>query len=230
MSVYPAVVSPRPGAAADERPRRRRVVVFIADPIPPEWALEWCRRRGGEPLIRHTSTRPPHGSPSALPRAVADVAGHEVLLLRPTPSHDPQPSPSSVTAAIGDLPKDAQVLAEAADAAAHLGTGLVLAHGVPPSFAERSVGLSAALAHGRWLLDTAARRVAAQVPGLAVSRRLQRAWPHELVSQAGGMLDPTGLLVLGMPVDRRDGGVGLVASSALHFWPNAILFVPQHPG
>ncbi|MBO0852077.1 MAG: hypothetical protein J2P20_21635, partial [Pseudonocardia sp.] len=99
-------------------------------------------------------------------------------------------------------------------------------HGVPPSFAERSVGMGAALAHGRWLLDIAARRVTAQVPGLAVSRRLQRAWPHELVGQAGEMLDPTGLLVLGMPVDRRDGGVGLVASSALHFWPNAILFVP----
>ncbi|WP_028927111.1 hypothetical protein [Pseudonocardia acaciae] len=177
-------------------------------------------------MFRQTTTRPPHGAPSGLPQAVADLAGHEILLLRPSAPHAPQPRPVGVTAAVGDLPKDAEVLAAAADAAAHLGTGLVLAHGVPPSFAERSVGLAAAVARGRWLLDAAARRVAAQVPGLAVVRRLERAWPHELVSQGSGVFDPAALIVLGMPVGHRDGGVGLVANSALHYWPNAILFVP----
>ncbi|WP_051580519.1 hypothetical protein [Pseudonocardia acaciae] len=221
------LVTAQPVAPDAERRAGRRVVVFLADPVPPEWVLDWCRDHGGRPSLRQTSTRPPHGAPSGLPRAVAELAGHEILLPRPSPDHPPRPA--GVTVAIGDLPKDAEVLAAAADAAAHLGTGLVLAHGVPPSFAERSVGLGAALSRGRWLLDTAARRVAAQVPGLAVARRLERAWPHELVSQGSGVFDPAGLLVLGMPVAARDGGVGLVASSALHFWPNAILFVPTSP-
>lgn len=163
------LVTAHPVTPDAERRARRRVVVFLADPVPPEWALDWCRHHGGQPLLRQTSTRPPHGAPSGLPRAVAELAGHEILLLRPSPDHPPRPA--GVTVAIGDLPKDAEVLAASADAAAHLGTGLVLAHGVPPSFAERSVGLGAALSRGRWLLDTAARRAGARHAGRRPRRR-----------------------------------------------------------
>lgn len=211
-------------AASIPPTHRQPVIMFIEDPGPPAWALDWCRRGGVEPRIRQTSTRPRFGSPTGLLTAVTGLAGRPVLVLRPSTSRF---APVTVTAAIGDLPKDAPVLAAAVDASAAFGARLVLVHGVPRSFAERSVGLESALDHGRWLLDTAARRVADQVPGVVVERRLVRMRPDELVSPGPGGINPAGLLVLGMPTPRWDGGCGgLVVSSALHYWPDAILFVP----
>jgi nucleotide-binding universal stress UspA family protein len=91
------------------------------------------------------------------------------------------------------------------------------------SFAERSIGLAAALEHARRLLDAAARRLATESPDVRVMTRLCRAHPHELV---GEDLD-TGLLVVGGP---RRGGVddlGLVARSALHHATCPVLVVPR---
>lgn len=222
-----AMTAISPGTTSVIRSAKRRpMVMFIEDASPPAWAVRWCRRSGVEPRIRQTSTRPHHGSPTGLPRSVCDLAGYPVLVVRPS---TPDPAPATVTAAIGDLPEDAPVLAAAADAAMAFGARLLLVHGVPPSFAERSVGLEDALDHGGWLLDSAARRVRMRAPGLCVQRRLVRMRPHELVSRASGVVDPPGLLVLGMAPCRPDGEIEPTASSALHYWPSAILFVPTEP-
>jgi nucleotide-binding universal stress UspA family protein len=128
-----------------------------------------------------------------------------------------------VTAALHDLPDDAPVLAAAVETARQLGAALVVIHGLPVSFAERSVGLASALEHGRWLLDAAARRLVTEAPGLAVVTRLVRRHPHELV---GEDLD-TGLLVLGGPRRHGHDDLGLVARTALHHATCPVLIVPR---
>jgi hypothetical protein len=77
-----------------------------------------------------------------------------------------------VTAALHDLPEDAPVLDAALETARLLGAALVVTHGLPVSFAERSVGLASAVEHSRRLLDAAARRLVAEATGLAVVTRL----------------------------------------------------------
>jgi hypothetical protein len=128
-----------------------------------------------------------------------------------------------VVAAIGRLPSDDSVLDEAAAWAHYLDASLVVVHGVPLSFAERSVGLDDALEHGRRLLDQAVHHVAERIPALPVSSRLLRKRPHELVSQPA----KSEAFVLGLP--RRPslyGDLDPIANSALHAGHDAILVVP----
>jgi nucleotide-binding universal stress UspA family protein len=144
-----------------------------------------------------------------------------VLLLRPVAPQERRAGRRFV-AAVRGLPADGPVVRDAAACAARAGAALTLVHAVPHSFAERSVGLAAALAHGRRLLDAAARQAAVQEPDLPVDTTLLRMRPHELVGEA---LDAD-LLVLGGGRPHRPGP-GLVACSALHHAPCPVLLVPR---
>jgi nucleotide-binding universal stress UspA family protein len=128
-----------------------------------------------------------------------------------------------VTAALHDLPEDAPVLDAALETARLLGAALVVTHGLPVSFAERSVGLASAVEHSRRLLDAAARRLVAEATGLAVVTRLGPAHPHELV---GEDLD-TGLLIVGGPRRHGHDDLGLVARTAQHHATCPVLIVPH---
>jgi nucleotide-binding universal stress UspA family protein len=212
-------------AVVDRRPRLDRfdrLVVVSQTPDLPPWVREWCRSAGRE-LCTHRvpATVPGHRpSPVHLIVEIAALAADPVLVVRPESAGAGAPE---VTAALHDLPDDAPVLAAAADTARHLGGPLVLTHGLPVSFAERSVGLPPALDHARRLLDAAAQRLVADVPDVRVATRLVRAHPHELV---GEDLD-TGLLVIGGPRRGRGDDLGLVARSALHHAPCPVLVVPR---
>jgi nucleotide-binding universal stress UspA family protein len=214
-------------SAVMDRPPRfdryDRLVVVSQAPDLPTWVREWCRRAGRKLCVHRVPTTVPGHRPSPVHLIVelAALTTDPVLVVQPGPVGT---GAAEVTAALHDLPDDAPVLAEAADTARHLGAPLVLTHGLPVSFAERSVGLPPALDHARRLLDAAARRLVADAPGVHVATRLVRAHPHELV---GEDLD-TGLLVIGGP--RRgcgDDDLGLVARSALHHAPCPVLIVPR---
>ncbi|NMH99314.1 universal stress protein [Pseudonocardia acidicola] len=208
-------------------------VVVVVDPAAggspaPEWAVTWCRRSGRE-LVLHPLETTPAGLLVAdrCAQAAAHVAallteadGTAVLVPRRTIAHA---GPPRVVAALRDLPDDAAVLADAADSAAQLAAGLTIVHGVPTSFGERSVGLAAAVDHGRRLLDAGVEQVAAFAPELAVTADLVRARPHELV---GEELEAD-LLVLGGPRAGGRGELGLVARTALHHAPCPVLLVPR---
>lgn len=128
-----------------------------------------------------------------------------------------------VVAAVQALHDDAPVLADAAAVALHMGAELVVAHGVPTSFAERSVGLDAAVDNARRLLEAAVGAAVEAAPGLTVEPCLLRVRPHEMVGEG---LDAD-LLVLGGPRLPAPGGLGLVACSALHHAPCPVLLVPR---
>jgi Universal stress protein family len=206
--------------------RASRVLVVVGDgatgtPGPvPEWAANWCR--GARWALRvHPDTGP--GAVAAAARLDA-----RVLVLRPdTPRLGPA-HPPGVVAAVRELPDDAPVVADAATAAALLGGHLTIVHAVPRSFAERSVGLDGAVAHGRRLLDAAAR-LASATDGVVVERMLLRVRPYELV---GGALDAD-LLVIGGPRRARHGDAsaasdpGLVAHSAVYHAPCPVLLTPR---
>jgi nucleotide-binding universal stress UspA family protein len=192
----------------------------------PDWVLRWVRRVGWQ-LRWHAEAGP--GAAAAAAAAMLDA---RVLLLRPTEAGEP-PSAGRpehllhVVAALRDMPDDAPVMADAAACAAHAGAALTLVHAVPRSFGERSVGLDGAVAHGRRLLDTAVRQVAAREPTLSVDCALLRVRPYELVGEA---LDADLLVVGGPRADRRPPGrlgPGLVAHSALHHAPCPVLLVPR---
>lgn len=194
------------------------VVVVLDGPVPPEWVPAWCDRTGRGWRVE----RSPEG-PGGAARAVARLAGHPVLVTRPA---TPRPTRPRVVAAVRDLPGDARVLAEAAGGAGQLGAELVVAHGVPVSFGERSVGLPQALDRGRRVLDAATAHLAAAAPRLPVVPVLVRRHAHEIV---GEDLDAD-LLVLGGPRPSDGSGPvapGLVALSALHHAPCPVLLVPR---
>jgi hypothetical protein len=111
---------------------------------------------------------------------VAPLTGDPVLVV---PTDATEPELREVTVALHALPDDAPVLAAAAETGRRLGASLVAAHGLPASFAERSVGLAPAVERGRRLVDAAARQLATDAPGLAVLTCLVRAHPHELVGR-----------------------------------------------
>jgi nucleotide-binding universal stress UspA family protein len=189
-----------------------------ARPEAPDWAVRWSGRAGWD-LWWH----PESGPGTAAAAARLDT---RVLVLRPwTDQAGRAGRRARVVAALQDLPDDAPVVADAAACAAAAGAALTLVHAVPRSFAERSVGLDGAVAHGRRLLDAAATRAARHEPGLPVDCELLRVRPHELVGEA---LDAD-LLVVGGP--RRDRLAptppGLVAHSALHHAPCPVLLVPR---
>ncbi|WP_214367543.1 universal stress protein [Pseudonocardia sp. H11422] len=217
----------RPSTRADPG---RLVVVDDRSAGTPEWALAWCRRSGRELVLQPLeSTGAPRGLlvPDRCARATGHVAalltdadGTAVLVPRAAVAHG---GPPRVVLALRDLPDDAAVLADAAETAEQLAGGLTIVHGVPTSFGERSVGLAAAVDHGRRVLEAGLEQVAALAPGLAVTTQLVRARPHELV---GEDLDAD-LLVLGGPRAGGRGELGLVARSALHHAPCPVLLVPR---
>jgi nucleotide-binding universal stress UspA family protein len=221
-TLSPEVRPPSPGRRAP------RIVVVDAGAgwgRVPDWLVRWAGRARRE-LLWHPDT----GPGAAAAAAALDA---RVLVLRPS-AEPAAPAPAGwparrprVVAALQDLPDDAPVVADAAACAAEAGGALTLVHAVPRSFAERSVGLAGAVAHGRRLLDEAARRVAAREPGVPVERALLRVRPYELVGEA---LDAD-LLVVGGPRAGRPSpvppGPGLVAHSALHHAPCPVLVVPR---
>jgi nucleotide-binding universal stress UspA family protein len=199
----------------------RLVVVGDATNLP-EWVRDWCHRTGRELHVHARTVRPPghRPAPPDLLTAIAGWAADPVLVVPPGAT---AVEVRQVTAALHDLPDDAPVLAAAADTARHVDGRLVLTHGLPMSFAERSVGLRTALDHARYVLDTAAGQLAADNPDLPVETRLVRVHPHELV---GENLD-TGLLVIGGPRRRIPDDLGLVARTALNHATCPVLIVPR---
>lgn len=200
------------------------VVLSAAEKVP-QWVVAWCRRTHRDLQVRRM-----HGAlgPQDVPwgvehvHAVAGLAGDVVLVIRPDLAGG---RPACVAVAVRDLDAEAAVLAHAAQVAAESAEYLIVMHAVPWSFGERSVGLAAALDHGRLLVTEAAERVTAAAPGVQVVPRLVRAHPHEAVGEA---LDAD-LLVLGGP---RPGGAGpgLVIRSALQHAPCPVLLVPRGCG
>jgi nucleotide-binding universal stress UspA family protein len=211
-------LAPRPARLA----RADRLVVLTEDADLPPWVAEWCHRAGWELCARRLPATVPGRRPTPVPlfAQIAALATDPVLVLGPDGTAT---APPEVTAALHALPDDTPVLAAAVDTARHLGGRVVLTHGLPLSFAERSVGLRTALDHAHQLLDEAAGQAAACSPDVRVTTRLVRAHPHELV---GEDLD-TALLVIGGP--RRDVGddLGLVVRSALHHATCPVLVVPR---
>jgi nucleotide-binding universal stress UspA family protein len=191
-------------------------VLVIDDGGSPDWLLGWCRRSGRQ--MREIALPQPSGADLL---TIADLVvteahnGTAVLVARPQPVVARAPR---VVAALRDLPDDADVLALAAENAAHMGATLTVAHAVPASFGERSIGLSSALERGWRLLASVWPAVD---DAITVEPRLLRLHPHELV---GEELDAD-LLVVGGP--RPRGGLGLVARSALFHTPCPVLFVPR---
>jgi len=221
-----------------------RVLVVVADVADtgaphavPDWVARWCRQARWE-LWPHPETGP--GAAAAAARLDA-----RVLVLRPdaSPSRTSRPEPTGtgphrtapasaprVVAAVRNLPDDAPVVADAAACAALLGARLTIVHAVPRSFAERSVGLDGAVAHGRRLLEAAASRATTHQPGVVVDCELLRVRPYELV---GETLHADLLVVGGPRTERHAGGrsagsgPGLVAHSALYHAPCPVLLTPR---
>ncbi len=155
-----------------DRARPEEALVVVDGWGVPGWAVDWCRRSGRTLQMHLPSARTP-GDLTAVDhrvRAVADLAGSTVLVVPGPPAA--RTPPPRIIAAVRDLPADGLVLADAAEIAVGMDVGLVVAHGVPISFGERSVGLDVALDHGRWLLDAAAEQVSTAAPGLGVEPRL----------------------------------------------------------
>jgi nucleotide-binding universal stress UspA family protein len=202
--------------------RADRLVVVSGSPNLPAWIREWSDRAGTDVRVRTVPVGAPGHRPalSDVVAAITASPADRVLVVPPEPPDRPV---RDVTAALHDLPDDAPVLAAAADTARHLGGTLVLTHGLPISFAERSVGLRTALDHGHHLLDDAAQQLDDDAPGVRVVTRLVRAHAHELV---GEDLD-TGLLVIGGPRRHVPDALGLVARTALHHAVCPVLIVPR---
>lgn len=208
------------GVPLPARPQVGAAVVAL-EPNPPSWLSDWCRDTS-----RSLQTGPEPGeewppfSGGRILHAVDHLAGRTVWVARG--GHHGRPG--RVVAAVRELPEDAAVLAEAAAVSAYVGATLVVAHAVPRSFAERSVGISDALDRGRLQLATAARTVARQLPeGTCVVSRLARVRPHELVGES---LEAD-LLVIGGPRVDALNRVGPVLNSALHHAPCPVLLAPR---
>lgn len=212
----------RQHTSVPERATEEGLVVLTQATTAPHWAETWCKHRDRSLVTRHVTTHSPHGAPTSLLRVITDLAGHHILLARAAEGHA---APTRVAAALGALPRDAAVLAEAEACAEHLGVPLILLHGVPLDFAERSVGLAEALERGDRLLDTAKQEVVTVAPDIEVIPRLVRERAHELVTEISG----TELLVLGMSHNPGQPRPHLAGMSAIHFAPGSILFVPTRP-
>jgi nucleotide-binding universal stress UspA family protein len=183
--------------------------LVVDAPTVPDWVRQWCERSG-----RPVAARPV----DALTTGCA--AGDSVLLPRPEP---PAGRPPRVVAVLRSLPDDMTVLVDALDAAAHLDGRLLVVHGVPVSFGERSIGRDEALDQGRDLLEQARILLGSRGADVPTEVALVRAWPHEIV---GELLDAD-LLVLGGPRSGSGGRIGLVAASAVRHAPCAVLLAPR---
>ena len=129
-----------------------------------------------------------------------------------------------VVAAVQELPDDADVLADAAACAGVLDGAVMVLHGTPVSFAERSVGLDSALTSGLDTLDAGVRFLADHRFGVRATSRLVRAHPHELVNDRleANLLIVGGSRVGGIP------GLGRVARSAVRHAPCPVVITPRH--
>jgi hypothetical protein len=200
---------------------RELVVVARGEDQVPQWAVQWCRRSGRDMRLRTAAAAHvigPHAPPR--PDVVAGLAGELVLVVRPSPDDAGSPG---VVATVRNLPDDGPVAVTAAQLAAALDARLLVVHAVPRSFAERSVGLEAAVEHGRRTLVESATMASRAAPDVPVDTRLMRAHPHEAVGE-GLAAD---LLVVGGPRLRVPAELGLVSRSALYHAPCPILFVPR---
>jgi hypothetical protein len=192
------------------------------------WARPWCRAAGYE--LTQRSPSPPtalDGGPIAVGHGrftseVAELngAGDSVLVHR-YPAYLPRGE--NTVAALHDLPEDEAVLLHAAACASALARPLLLVHAVPVSFAERSVGLAAAVAHGRKVLDAGLAVVAGKEPEVNVTTRLLRARPQEIVATGLSIA----LLVIGGARAGTRNPLGLVALSALHHASCPVLLVAR---
>ena len=214
------------------RSRRARLEVIGAPdtPVPP-WATAWCDQTGIDLLRGLTlpdSAFEPGPRFNGWPQVTADIAtstagGAAVLVNRPTWPGSVAPC---VVAALEELPDDIEVLADAAGCAAALDETLLLVHGVPVSFGERSLGIDAALARGRAVLAAGTSLLMETQPSVRVISRLLRAHPHELVTED---IQADLVVVGGAPVDSSRE-LGLVTLSAIQHAPCAILVTPRVPG
>jgi universal stress protein family protein len=192
------------------------LLVVAGYPGLPGWVLASCLRSG-----RQVRIEPAPDTAEERIQAVAAVAGRSVLITGPQDAA--RTGTRRVVAAVRDLPADVAVLTEAAGAAVQMDATVVLVHGVPLSFAERSVGLADALSRGQLVLEAAVDRLTGDAPGLTVVSRLLRVRPHELV---GEELDAD-LLVLGGPRPRIPARVGLVGCSAIQHAPCPVLLASR---
>ena len=195
--------------------RPNALVVATANHHVPDWAASWCAHTGHR--IRIVAVVEGLDCLTIL----TAWAGTSTLVSIRAPSA--RIGPCQVVAAVRDLPDDDRVLVEPSLAAGHLGAQLILAHVVPRSFGERSVGLPAAIEHGRRVLESGVERLGIEAPELVVIPQLRRQHPHELV---GEELDAD-LLVLGGPRPRTPAHLGLIDSSAVQHAPCPILFAPR---
>lgn len=196
----------------------------------PRWTYAWCDDVGYE-LVRRPADPGsaldlgPEGdewSRLAIDVAALSAAGNAVLISRGTWRDQVS---MRVVAAIHDLPDDDTVLVDAAASAGRLGSSLQLVHGVPVSFAERSVGLDAAVARGLSVLEDGLAFLTAHGAGANTSTRLLRVRPHELVNE----LLEADLLVVGGARLGPAGRLGLVALSAMQHAPCPVLLTPRMP-
>src|SRR3954453_1148039 len=166
------------GTALAPRPpqhnRADRLVVVGDTSNLPNWVRDWCRATRRELHMHATPVRAPghRPTPAHLLSTITACANDPVLVVPPDPAGT---EVRHVAASVHDLPDDAPVLLAAADTARYVGGPLVLTHGLPVSFAERSVGLRSALTQARSMLEAAAGRLAADSPDLTVETRLVRA-------------------------------------------------------
>jgi len=201
-------------------------LVVIGDEVP-AWARRWCDSSAREVRRCRVPAHPAEPASADRVTAIADITsraardGSTVLVL-PVVRQD-RGAPPRVIAAVRHLPDDVQALTEAAVCARSMGADLVVAHGLPASFGERSVDLDDAVQYADQLLDAAIRVATSNVPGLRVRPWLARVLPHELV---GEQLDAD-LLVLGGPRADRWEQLGLVARSALSHAPCPVLLTPR---
>lgn len=187
---------------------RRRGLVVAGFGVP-DWVAGWCARRGREVCAR------PHGGDT-----VASLVDDSVLVPQ---NHHLSAERPRIVAAVGALPDDDAVLDEAAEAAAELRGSLVVLHGVPLSFGERTIGLPEAMRHGQRLLDQGRARAREVEPGVVVEIALVRAWPHELI---GERLDAD-LLVLGGARTATPTRLGRVATTAVQHAPCVVILTPR---
>lgn len=220
-------VAPRPTAV---RVHSRLEVIGGPDAPVPRWASAWCGHTGLELLRRPTLPASAFESGSGFdgwPRVAADVAtssaaGAAVLVSRPSWR---RPGAARVVAPVQELPGDLSVLVDSAACAAELSGAVVLVHGVPVSFAERSIGLEAAVSRGRAVLEAGLAFLAREGFGVPATTRLVRAHPHELVNEE---LEAD-LLVVGGARLGSSRRLGLVALSAIQHAPCPVLVAPRTP-
>lgn len=230
MSTAPTTAASAPGAPGVPPLGLPRLtggpLVVVGDEVP-AWARRWCDS-SARPVRRcRVPGRPAEPASPGRVSAIADITSRAVRdgsMVMVLPLVQPvRGAPPRVVAAVRRFPDDALAVSEAAACAESMGGDLVVAHGLPASFGERSIDLDDTVRFAGRLLETAIRTAESTSPGLLVRPWLARVLPHELV---GEQLDAD-LLVLGGPRTDRWERLGLVARSALFHAPCPVLLTPR---